>query len=745
MLLKGGGYDDQNNETRKGWERRLQLLFRTVMMQRHYYSQIRLIGLAERGRELVRTERQGGAVSAISAGGLQEKGQYPYVLQAATLLEGEVYYSDVTLNREQGRIVQPWEPMLRLSTPVFDPHSGKPYGVVVVNINFNHFTRPLNQKVLEDSFYLLANASGEYLIHPEKEKLFSFEMNGREENLSKDYPELNLQEMRLQWQQKGAVGEEGVTRMMGARDVGVSLLPFHFDSRQPERYLLLGTEVSSQVLREKSEGFRDRLVMLILLVSGVLTLAMTIAVRRLTQPIRDLTLMAERVSQGDESVDIDISGGDEVGDLASAFSIMLNHLQQSRHFSDQIIATAPVGMAVLCDKKIVVANFRFTDLLGSQEEGEEIESYLRASGLDAKLLLRILLAIRLSEMVEGVETKLRGRDLSFTLSPIEQIEKKHSGMVFEEEEEEFWLLLVDDVTEARLAAKKLHQASSEVAYQSGMSEMSTTVLHNIGNAINSIGEQTYQLDKGRKELVEIADLLQQQIALVETELEGSACSALPALQQVMVIFRRTPEMLHELDEEGLRENIGNIRTGVGHITEIVRVQQTLVKEGSNASFSQSFDLLTAIHDARSMLSVSLEKRGIVLMIAVTVDEVSLPRNPFLQMVGNLLKNAMEAIDANPEVKGQGVIDLRAEIERSDSDYFEMRISDNGCGIESERLSTIFHFGETDKMEGSGFGLHSVANFVQSNGGTIRAESDGPAEGATFVVRLPVSSGDKNHD
>jgi len=45
--IQGGGYDDQLNETRTGWEHRLQEVFRTVMQQRSYYSQVRLIGLQE--------------------------------------------------------------------------------------------------------------------------------------------------------------------------------------------------------------------------------------------------------------------------------------------------------------------------------------------------------------------------------------------------------------------------------------------------------------------------------------------------------------------------------------------------------------------------------------------------------------------------------------------------------------------------------------------------------------------------
>ena len=219
--IQGGGYDDQLNETRTGWEHRLQEVFRTVMQQRSYYSQVRLIGLQEGGRELVRLDRVGGSIEVVPAERLQQKGQRPYLQQAAMLAEEAIYFSEVTLNRERGRIVVPWEPMLRLATPVFDPQSGAVFGVLVLNIHFDRFTRPLRQKVLEDSFYLLANGRGEYLIHPQSEKRFSFEIEEREESLLLDYPQMDLQAELEHWRERDELDHEhSSTRQLKANALG---------------------------------------------------------------------------------------------------------------------------------------------------------------------------------------------------------------------------------------------------------------------------------------------------------------------------------------------------------------------------------------------------------------------------------------------------------------------------------------------------------------------------------------------
>ena len=50
--------------------------------------------------------------------------------------------------------------------------------------------------------------------------------------------------------------------------------------------------------------------------------------------------------------------------------------------------------------------------------------------------------------------------------------------------------------------------------------------------------------------------------------------------------------------------------------------------------------------------------------------------------------------------------------------------------------SIFNHGFTTKKNGHGFGLHSAANDASQMGGSLRAVSDGPGQGAAFLLRLP---------
>jgi len=67
---------------------------------------------------------------------------------------------------------------------------------------------------------------------------------------------------------------------------------------------------------------------------------------------------------------------------------------------------------------------------------------------------------------------------------------------------------------------------------------------------------------------------------------------------------------------------------------------------------------------------------------------------------------------------------------------QIYVTDNGVGIAAENLTRVFAFGYTTKKAGHGFGLHSSALAAREMGGSLVAQSDGPGQGATFVLELP---------
>ncbi len=105
-----------------------------------------------------------------------------------------------------------------------------------------------------------------------------------------------------------------------------------------------------------------------------------------------------------------------------------------------------------------------------------------------------------------------------------------------------------------------------------------------------------------------------------------------------------------------------------------------------------------------------------------------------QVVWNLLSNAIKFTPKGGRVE--------VELSRIDS-FVQIRVSDTGKGISPEFLPFVFdRFRQADSSitrsyGGLGLGLAIVRHLIEMHGGTVRAESPGEEQGATFIVHLPV--------
>jgi PAS domain S-box-containing protein len=122
-----------------------------------------------------------------------------------------------------------------------------------------------------------------------------------------------------------------------------------------------------------------------------------------------------------------------------------------------------------------------------------------------------------------------------------------------------------------------------------------------------------------------------------------------------------------------------------------------------------------------------------LTISVPPQPLPLEGDPvrLVQIFANLLSNAVKFTDTG------GHIALRV---LRQGDQVEVRVQDDGRGIQPERLDDIFDMfaqAEPGRGGGLGIGLTLVRSLVGMHGGTVRADSEGPGRGATFIVSLPL--------
>jgi nitrogen fixation/metabolism regulation signal transduction histidine kinase len=107
-----------------------------------------------------------------------------------------------------------------------------------------------------------------------------------------------------------------------------------------------------------------------------------------------------------------------------------------------------------------------------------------------------------------------------------------------------------------------------------------------------------------------------------------------------------------------------------------------------------------------------------------------------QVIHNLVKNALEAVEGRPKPH---VLVATCRVADAEEPQVDLRVEDNGGGIEANLLGTLFDPYVTTKAKGTGLGLAIVKKIIEEHGGIIWAEN--VDSGAQLVARLPVWQGE----
>ncbi|MBK1650046.1 sensor histidine kinase [Rhabdochromatium marinum] len=103
-----------------------------------------------------------------------------------------------------------------------------------------------------------------------------------------------------------------------------------------------------------------------------------------------------------------------------------------------------------------------------------------------------------------------------------------------------------------------------------------------------------------------------------------------------------------------------------------------------------------------------------------------------QVMHNLLKNALEALDNTAEAEIRVRSSLRNELE---TPAVVIDIEDNGTGFDAKLLDNVFEPYVTSKARGTGLGLAIVKKIIEEHGGMISAQNT--ASGARIRAQLPL--------
>jgi len=276
---------------------------------------------------------------------------------------------------------------------------------------------------------------------------------------------------------------------------------------------------------------------------------------------------------------------------------------------------------------------------------------------------------------------------------------------------------------------RIQRTLIDTAHLTGKAELAIEVLHNIGNVITSIGISA---------------------SFIREQLNDSVCSRIPDVVQLLEQHKenledfiindprgkKIPAFFSALNREYSRQheiNIIEIERLISNIEQIKGIIRSQQAYSSDSNIFEKISCTDLFSEAITPYLYKLEQFEIDLeKDFAKTGLLLLPKYKLLQIIGNLVTNAIDSLAAS-NIRPRK-LQLKVRLEGGN---LLIQVTDNGIGIGNDDLVRVFQHGYTSKEDHSGFGLHSVSNLMTEIGGKLSVTSEGKNKGVTFMLTLPV--------
>lgn len=305
--------------------------------------------------------------------------------------------------------------------------------------------------------------------------------------------------------------------------------------------------------------------------------------------------------------------------------------------------------------------------------------------------------------------RMKGADGAQHASALEDICGMHSRVVPTES------FLQLDTDEERFRAISLLQHKAYTA-------------HALQSEIQARRAEEEVLRRRGRELDEEARQKDQFIAVLGHELRNPLAAIVVALQVARSGRQGAAERAYAVVDRQVNK--------MAHLIEDL-LDVTRLSHGKINLRPEPVEVVGCVEQVVEALRPLLDARRQRLSLDLPAEPMHLYGDPVRveQILSNLLQNALK-YTAN-----EGEIELRASVEGA---MVEIAVQDNGQGMAAHLLERVFEPfaqgvpGDTRSEGGLGLGLALVRGLVELHGGSVRALSDGPGCGSTFIVRLPLA-------
>jgi len=292
---------------------------------------------------------------------------------------------------------------------------------------------------------------------------------------------------------------------------------------------------------------------------------------------------------------------------------------------------------------------------------------------------------------------------------------------------------MDQRKKAEAEKEKLYQQLMNASRQAGMADVASSVLHNVGNVLNSINVSTDTLLKTLKKPM-VGDVCR--IASMFNDHQDNLqefLTADPKGKQIPAYLGLVAESLSG-SHQTIQGELDSLVKKVDHIKQVIMSQQDIARAGNIREPASSEDLM---EQALLMALPEPEKYHIQVVREYSlVPTIMTDRHQVLQVLVNLITNAKNAM-----VEHSGTtrcLTLRIGVFSDRTPFSRFEVVDTGGGIKQDNLPKLFAQGFTTRKAGHGLGLHSAAIVAKNLGGALHAQSAGEGQGATFTLDLPLA-------
>ena len=501
--------------------------------------------------------------------------------------------------------------------------------------------------------------------------------------------------------------------------------PLEHTGREIIGYVQLG--VSQQALAERMRtGVISTAVItgLVVLIGMVVTVLIT---RQIVAPVQQLAIATRAISDGRFDQDIHVRSQDEIGQLATGFSTMLDRLREYR----REVETYRNSLEEQVEQRTRELNERTNSLALTEHrlnlalEGSNLAlwDWDLASG-------EAYLSANWSVMLGGA-----AREIFTTISALHSLAHSDDQALIREQMH----IALSSPTGIYRAEHRVR--APDDTWRWIQSHGKVVERNAFGEAVRMTGTSADITERkhAEEELRAAKDAAE---AANRTKSQFLANMSHEIRTPMNGILGMTELLLDTPLADSQRHLAKTVQRSGEHLLEIINdiLDFSKIEAGKIDLEHVAFSLRENVEDVVALFAERAQSNGLELACFLhdrVPDELCGDPVRIRQILANLLSNAIKFTD-------EGEVVVSAAVSREAGDAIELRfqVRDTGMGIPAEALERIFEaFSQADgsttrRFSGTGLGLSIVKQLVEMMGGEIGVTSE-PGRGSTFWFTVPL--------